>query len=141
MKNNVKRITALVLTVVLALTLIACNTVDKEGLWENATHLRDMELGKGAVTVTVEVVAGENKITFTVKTDEKTLDLALLEHELIEVTDGPYGYYVTKVNGIIASDDDNAYWAIYINGEYAMTGITSTEIVEGTVYKLEYTTY
>jgi hypothetical protein len=69
------------------------------------------------------------------------LDKALLEHELIEVEDGPYGYYITKANGILASDDDKAYWAIYVNGEYGMNGISATPVTEGTVYKLEYTNY
>ena len=141
MKKTLIRALSLILVTLFAVALVSCNTVDKEGLWEEAIHRRDMEFGKGAVTVTVEVVAGENKVTFTVKTDEKTLDKALLEHELVEAKEGPYGLYLTKVNGILASDDDKAYWAIYVNGEYGMNGISATPVTEGTVYKLEYTNY
>ena len=34
---------------------------------------------------------------------------------------------------------NQSYWAFYLNGEYAMSGIYDTDIVDGTVYKLEYT--
>jgi hypothetical protein len=141
MKKNVIRAISLVLAVLFTLALVSCNTVAKEGLWEDAIHRRDMEFGKGAVTVTVEVAAGEDKVTFTIHTDEKMLDKALLEHELIEAKEGQFGLYITKANGILASDDDKAYWAIYVNGEYGMNGISATPVTEGTVYKLEYTNY
>ena len=140
-----KRITKTSVTIILALlfilSLASCNTVDKEGLWENAEYLRDMEFGEGATTVTVEVSAGEQKVTFTLHTDKTVLSEALLEHELIKAEEGPYGLYVTNVNGILASDDDRAYWALYINGEYGLTGVSTTPITEGTVYKLAYETY
>ena len=34
---------------------------------------------------------------------------------------------------------NQSYWALYLDGEYAMVGIYDTDIVDGTVYKLEYT--
>ena len=140
-----KRITKTSVTIILALlfilSLASCNTVDKEGLWENAEYLRDMEFGEGATTVTVEVSAGEQKVTFTLHTNKTVLSEALLEHELIKAKEGPYGLYITHANGILASDDDRAYWAIYVNGEYGLTGVSTTPITEGTVYKLAYETY
>ena len=42
------------------------------------------------------------------------------------------------VNGITADwDTEKAYWAFYINGEYAMTGVSETQITEGAVYALK----
>ena len=39
------------------------------------------------------------------------------------------------VNGITADyDTDGKYWAFYINGEYATTGVDATEIDEEAVY-------
>ena len=39
------------------------------------------------------------------------------------------------VNGITADyDADGVYWAFYINGEYAQTGVDTTPIVEGEEY-------
>ena len=34
---------------------------------------------------------------------------------------------------------DGSYWAFYIDGEYAMTGVDSTEINEDSVYTLQVT--
>ena len=137
-----KKITsALVLTLVLAalLTLVACNTVDATGLWENATYRRDMEFGSGALTVYVEVKAGEESVTFTVNTDETILGDALLEHGLIDGEESQYGLYVKKVNGIVADYDvDQSYWGFYKDGEYMLTGVDVTEIENGAHYELVY---
>ena len=39
------------------------------------------------------------------------------------------------VNGITADyETDGTYWAFYIDGEYAMTGVDATEINEEAVY-------
>ncbi len=43
--------------------------------------------------------------------------------------------YVKTVNGITADyDTDGTYWAFYVNGEYAMTGVDSTPVEDGAVY-------
>ena len=141
MKTAIRKITALTLTVLTVLALASCfNTVDAEGLWENATYHRDMELGNGANVITVVVAAGESSVTFTINTDKDTVGAALLEHELIAGEDGAYGLYVKTVNGILADYDiDQSYWSFYINGEYAMSGVDSTPVVNGGTYKLEYT--
>ena len=141
MKTAIRKITALTFTVLTVLALASCfNTVDAEGLWENATYRRDMELGNGANVITVVVAAGESSVTFTINTDKDTVGAALLEHELIAGEDGAYGLYVKTVNGILADYDiDQSYWSFYINGEYAMSGVDSTPVVNGGTYKLEYT--
>jgi hypothetical protein len=99
-----------------------------------------MEFGEGSKTVVVEVKVGEQAITFTVKTDKDTVGAALLEHNLIAGDEGQFGLYIKTVNGITADYDvDRSYWAFYINGEYAMTGVDGAKITEGEIYKLEYT--
>ena len=143
MKRKMKKkiTSALVLTLVLAalLTLVACNTVDATGLWENATYRRDMEFGSGALTVYVEVKAGEESVTFTVNTDETILGDALIEHGIIEGEESQYGLYVKKVNGIVADYDvDQSYWGFYKDGEYMLTGVDATEIENGAHYELVY---
>ena len=141
MKTAIKKITVITLIVLTVLSLASCfNTVDAEGLWENATYRRDMELGKGERVVTVVVAAGENSVTFTINTDKDTVGAALLEHELIAGEDGAYGLYVKTVNGILADYDvDQSYWAFYINDDYAMSGVDAAPIKDGEIYKLEYT--
>jgi len=54
---------------------------------------------------------------------------------------GPYGVYLLKVGAILTDPTKSEYIAFYINGEYAMTGIDATDIVNGTVYQFRYETY
>ena len=141
MKTIIKSTISLALVLFCLLSLVACgNSVSPEGLWETATYLEDTTFGEGAKTISVEVKVGEDSVTFTVNTDKETVGAALLEHDLIAGDQGDYGLYVKVVNGITADYDvDQTYWGFYIDGEYAMTGIDATEIVEGAAYKLERT--
>ena len=93
-------------------------------------------LGEGATQFTFKVVDKEgNETAFTVNTDKKTVGDALMEHGLIEGDDGDYGLYVKKVNGITADyETDGTYWAFYINGEYAMSGVDKTDVEAGAEY-------
>ncbi len=138
MKKTAALLSVLLLAAIFVLT--ACNTVDAEGLWENATYRRDMEFGKGATTVYVEVKAGDNSVTFTINTDKETLGDALIEHDLISGEEGQFGLYVKKVNGITADYDvDASYWGFYKDGEYMLTGVDTTVIADGEHYELVYT--
>ncbi len=140
MKRTVKSTISIIISLVFVFALVSCNAVEKTGAWKNATYLKDMEFGNGSKTLIVEVKAEEQLITFTVKTDKDTVGAALLEHSIIAGEESQYGLYVKTVNGITADYDvDQSYWAFYINGEYAMTGVDSTEITEGTIYQLVYT--
>ena len=116
-----KKTVALVLVLVLAFSLAACgkDTASREPV---------------AFTVTVTDLDGkETKFDYT--SDKATLGEALLAEGLIAGDKGEYGLYVTTVNGISADwDKDQTYWAFYIDGEYATTGVDSTEITAGTNY-------
>lgn len=96
----------------------------------------DGTVGTGEKSFTFEVVELDgSKETFTVKTDAKTVGEALVDEGLISGENGQYGLMVDTVNGQKYDyNADGAYWAFYVNGEYAMTGVDSTEITEGTVY-------
>ena len=159
-----KKITALLLALMLSLTLIfvvSCNdeteapatsstatndstgaddTQDKipaEGLWASATYRNDTTLGQGETTFTVVVEIDNQSVNFTINTNKSTVGEALLELNLIEGEEGAYGLYVKKVNGVLADYDvDATYWAFYINGDYAMSGVDTTEVVGGTTYKM-----
>ena len=54
----------------------------------------------------------------------------------IPVADGAeIGEGSKTVNGMTADyDKDGVYWAFYIDGEYAMTGIDATNITDGARY-------
>ena len=95
-------------------------------------------LGEGATTFYLTVKNVDNTVTkFQINTDAVTVGEALLALELIAGDESDYGLYVTTVNGITADwETEQAYWAFYINGEYAQTGVDATEIVADTVYEL-----
>lgn len=54
----------------------------------------------------------------------------------IPVADGAeIGEGSKTVNGMTADyDKDGVYWAFYIDGEYAMTGVDATNITDGAQY-------
>lgn len=93
-------------------------------------------LGEGNVSFPLTVVDGDGNTTqFEIHTDKETVGQALLALELIAGDDGEYGLYVKTVNGVTADyDTDGKYWAFYIDDEYAMTGVDSTPITDGSSY-------
>ncbi len=96
-------------------------------------------LGEGKVAFNFTVVDKDgNETKFEIHTDKTTVGDALLEHALIEGEEGQYGLYVKKVNGILADYDvDKTYWGFFVNGEYAMSGVDTTNIEEGTTYSFK----
>ena len=101
--------------------MVCGNSADKTGLWENVTYTKDTRLGEGTKTVTVQVKAEEQIVTFTVKTDKDTVGAALLENKLIEGEESEYGLYIKVVNGITADyDKDKSYWAFYVDGFFVI---------------------
>ena len=79
-----------------------------------------------------------NETAFEIHTDKETVGEALLELGLIAGDESEYGLYVKTVNGITADyDKDGVYWAFYVNGEYAQTGVDSTSITEGDSYSFK----
>lgn len=96
-------------------------------------------LGEGQTVFTFTVVDKDGNATaFEIHTDKTTVGDALLELGLITGDVGQYGLYVKTVNGITADYDvDQTYWAFYVNGEYAMTGVDTTNIEAGSTYSFK----
>lgn len=97
------------------------------------------QLGEGSTEFTFTVADKEgNETQFEIHTDKETVGEALLELGLIDGEEGEYGLYVKTVNGITADfDKDGVYWAFYVNGEYAQSGVDSTAITEGDSYSFK----
>ncbi len=143
-----KTIRLIALLLVLTAALTACGIKGfvegggrraPEGLWQNAVYTQDTTLGEGAKTVTLTMEMEEKSVTFTVKTDAETVGAALMEHQLIDGDEGPYGLYIKTVNGVVADyDKDQHYWAFYVGEDYAMQGIELTPIDESARYRLVY---
>lgn len=103
---------------------------------ENNAVLDTTVLGEGETTFLFTVTdADRNEKVYEIHTDKTVVGDALLELELIAGDAAEYGLYVKTVDGITVDyDTDGKYWAFYINGEYAMTGVDATPITEGEEY-------
>ncbi len=86
--------------------------------------------GEGNTAFNFSVIDKDgNQTDFFVKTDKKVVGEALLENGLISGEDGEYGLYVKAVNGTVLDyNTDGMYWAFYVNGDYATSGVDMTEI-------------
>ena len=104
------------------------------GVWL-ATRPQSTE---GSKNITVQIVhSDKTEKVLTFSTDKEFLGELLLEEGLIE---GENGYY-TVVDGEEAlwNETTQAYWSLLINDQYAIQGMDTTPIVDGDVYRVEYT--
>lgn len=140
-KRVLSAVLCLVLIAAMALTFTACKNEENPASapTSSTATVEPTELGEGATVFDLQVVdKGGNTTNFVIRTDEKTVGAALQKVELLKGEEGPYGLYVKTVNGITADYDvDKTYWAFYIDGVYAMTGVDKTGITAGAVYMLK----
>ncbi len=140
-----KKLTSLLLCLLLlasfAMSTVCAEAVQTETeiVWdenEETILLTDGAVyGEGEKEFTFEVSHLFRYITVTVRTDAETVGAALTELNIIAGDESEWGLYVKTVNGITADyNTDGSYWAFYIDGEYALTGVDATEITEGSVY-------
>ena len=122
-----KKMVTGVLALVMVLVMVGCGQKDNGVV--NGVAKDGATIGEGAKSFTMEVVDKDGgKVTFTV-------GKALLDQGVIAGENSSYGLYVKTVNGITLDyDTDGMYWAFYINGEYAQTGVDATGVENGAVY-------
>ena len=138
-KNALSVILCLVLIAAMALTMTACKKTETDNTPGTSSVASVTEIGEGKTQFTflVEHKDGSKK-EFSVKTDETTVGAALMEANLISGEDSQYGLYVKTVDGeTLDFDKDKLYWAFYVNGEYAVSGIDTTEIATDAKYTLK----
>ena len=122
-----KRTLSLLLALIMVIALVGCSA--------------NKEAPSAAVSFKVIVTDLDgNETAFEYTSNAASVGEALVAEGLIEGHETEYGLYIDTVNGITADwDADQTYWAFYINGEYATTGIDGTEIVADTTYGLTLT--
>ena len=142
MKNllriSMKKACTTLLLAAMVFTVVGCTKEDvKEDVQKEEVTDEGLERGEGETTFTFEVQSEDaDLVTYTIHTDEKTVGAALLAEELIAGDDSEYGLYVKTVNGVTVDfDKDGKYWAFYIDGEMAATGVDQTDLVDGATYK------
>ena len=122
-----KKMISLLLALVMLLALTACG--------------QKTEAPAEAVSFQVIVTDLEgNESTFAYTSSAASVGEALVAEGLVVGHQASYGLYIDAVNGISADwDNEQTYWAFYINGEYATAGISDTPITADTTYGLTLT--
>lgn len=140
-KISLRKFLSFSLVLALVATMVLCSAAcrSEEAKPDTNSVVSTLEVGEGETAFVLEVTDKEGtKTCFNVKTDKTTVGEALLEEKIIEEEQGAYGLFVKTVNGVVCDfDADGYYWAFYINGEYAMTGVSNTNIEQGQTYGLK----
>ncbi len=142
LKNMLSVILCAVLIAAMALVATGCNSnKDTSGgsIPESSAAQDITVLGEGATDFSFTVTDAEgNETAYQISTDKQTVGDALLELDLIAGEKSEYGLYVKTVNGITVDyDTDGMYWAFYVDGEYAMSGVDTTDITAGAEYSFK----
>ncbi len=120
-----KRIVIWILLAATMLTLVGC------------AHPKPTE---GTKTFTFEVYLEDGTLSLTreITTDALYVGEALLAEGLVEGDVEQFGLYVKKVNGVYAFyEETGTYWAFYIGGEYAPSGVDVTPVADGEIYAMK----
>ena len=129
MNNNRKVIAALAVLMAVAISF---------GLLHYNFKLKPSEGEKSFTVKVVHSNLSENIFSYT--SSDAYLGDILLRDGLIKGEKGSYGIYITEADGEQAIyEKDKAYWALFINGEYAVAGIDATPINNGDEFSLVYT--
>ena len=144
MKKNISSILCLVMILAMCFGMVACSSKTEAPAATEATVAEDgvvvledgKTYGEGATAFTFAVTDLDgNTVTVTVKTDEETVGAALVALNMVSGSTSEYGLMVDTVNGITLDyNKDGKYWAFYINGEYASTGVDSTPVDADATY-------
>ena len=132
-KKHFRSVLSLVLVAAMVLMFAGCGQNQDEGTTTPSTN--QQETVEKVFTFEVTELDGTKK-EFTVQYDtEKSVGEALVNEKLISGEVGQYGLMVDTVNGQKYDyNEDGVYWAFYVNGEYAMSGVDTTPIKDGEVY-------
>ena len=100
---------------------------------------------QGTKEVVLEVTTAEGEqTTYSTKTDAEFLveimDELAAQGFSYSGTESEFGLMLDTVNGETASfEENNSYWGIYINGEFANFGISEQPVTDGDIFGLIYT--
>ena len=90
----------------------------------------------GSKAIVFQVTHSDGNIAnFEIHTDSENLRGALEQRELIAGDEGPYGLYVTEIDGETADDGQRQWWCFTKDGEMLNTGVDDTMIADGEHYE------
>ncbi len=132
-KRSNKKLFALIAVVIVAAALVAVYLIARP------------HTNTGAKEIEIIVTDDQGSSTsYEVSTDAEYLRDTFDDAEglSVEGEEGEYGFTILTVNDLTADfNTSNAYWAIYVNGEYGSLGADSQPVTDGDVFTLAYETY
>lgn len=98
---------------------------------------------EGAKTVTISVAYPDGtRDEYTVETGAAYLKEAAETVLTLEGEETAYGFTLSAINGVEADfTAGNAYWAIYVNGEYGQYNLADQPVTDGDLFLFAYETY
>lgn len=94
----------------------------------------------GEKEITVKVIhADASEKEFTCRTNEEFLGAVLEAEGLAEGEEGPYGLYITSVDGETVKEARQQWWCLTKGGETVNTSATQTPIADGDKFELTFT--
>lgn len=138
-----KKISAFLLAVLMIFSLCACNKNSGQEIPQTSSAADSspefVEKGNGATSFYFTVVFDDGKEShYKIKTDKTTVGEALQELGIVSGEEGPYGLYVTCVDGETHKyEDDGKFWAFYDGENMSSTGVDKTQIKADGNYSLK----
>ena len=129
-----KKISAFLLAVMMIFSLCACNKNNAQETPQTSSSADSspefVEKGNGATSFLFTVVFDDGKEShYKIRTDKATVGEALQELGIVSGEEGPYGLYVTCVDGETHKyEDDGKFWAFYDGENMSSTGVDKTQI-------------
>lgn len=95
------------------------------------------ETSAGEKQITIAVIHGDgSENAFSYDTDAEYLGEVLTDEGLAEGTEGPYGLFITTVDGETADESKEQWWCITKDGENVNTGADQTPIEDQDQFEL-----
>ena len=99
----------------------------------------DKTTKEGEISAIVAVYDGDEfkfQDTFIIENGSTVFELLDYHLDLV-YTDSEWGANITEMayNGVVVTLGNQEYFAFYINEEYAVTGVSSTDVIDGNTYK------
>ena len=105
-----------------------------EAQTEARPQIQPEELGEGSTMIYLDVTDRDGGTSsYAIHTDAETVGEALAALDMIE---GENGMYNTVCEQTLDWETDHMYWAFYIDGEYAPTGLDQTPVTADAHYAL-----
>ncbi len=138
-RNPIAFILCMALIAAMPITAAGCSKKPEESLTSASDASQYEVMGEGETEFTFTIVDTEgNETGYEIHTDKTIVGDALLELDLISGDEGEYGLYVKTVGGITLDfDTDGKYWAFYVDGAYASSGVDTTDINAGSTYSFK----